>query len=344
LLLGIALLGRVFLAALNACGSQQYVAHSFSPACSSHPMCVCVFVCYVIFLCCCRQVALKASPLKEMAGGLGEFSLASLTPEKIASAGGQAEPFTLSNDVTMYIDAVGALKRLPINPRAADLADRCGYGMGVAFHGDVYLGRLDRGAVGGARNIDFTVADVRGPSAKWVQTAHAENMARQQAEGGRSGGVSAEELASRGGEGEGYKWTQNPEEVRSRSTRKKTSRSHRSHHVGVDRVMRAACVVCPCIVLALVRSFRCVFCVSATLRCNMLHAFTTRTHATRTRTRTHTNTPCLQPRSLAGRGVSSSTARHKEQGGEGQVRRIEARRGCRRRRAHLVDLVWQGRS
>lgn len=157
------------------------------------------------------EAALKTSTLQELAGGLGEFSLSSLTPESIAAGGGQAEPFRLSDDVTMYLDAVGALKRLPINPRAADLAARCGYGSGVPFHGDIYVGRLDHSADPGPRNVDFTLDDVR-PEARWTLSAAEQNMAHQ-ATDGRTGGMSAEELANKGGDGEGYTWTQNAEEL-----------------------------------------------------------------------------------------------------------------------------------
>eukprot|EP00037_Helgoeca_nana_P001303 m.26175 g.26175 ORF g.26175 m.26175 type:complete len:348 (+) comp11679_c0_seq1:191-1234(+) len=157
------------------------------------------------------DVALKTSSLQELAGGLGEFSLSSLTPESIAASGGSAEPFRLSDNVTLYLDAVGALKRLPINPRAADLAARCGYGSGVPFHGDIFIGRLDHSADPGPRNIDLVLDDVRG-DASWIRSA-AEQNAAHQAVDGRTGGMSAEELTNIGGDGEGYTWSQDPEEL-----------------------------------------------------------------------------------------------------------------------------------
>ena len=46
--------------------------------------------------------------------------------KQVASAGGSTEAFPLSDSVRIYIDEVGALKRLPINMRAAMLAERCG--------------------------------------------------------------------------------------------------------------------------------------------------------------------------------------------------------------------------
>lgn len=57
-----------------------------------------------------------------MAGGNDGGAFPALTPEAIARQGGQAETFRLSDNVNLYLDAVGALKHLPINPRAADLA------------------------------------------------------------------------------------------------------------------------------------------------------------------------------------------------------------------------------
>eukprot|EP00041_Stephanoeca_diplocostata_P031757 m.997616 g.997616 ORF g.997616 m.997616 type:complete len:372 (+) comp24022_c1_seq24:70-1185(+) len=158
--------------------------------------------------------ALKSSNTL-MAGGNNDGVFPALTPEAIAKQGGQAETFRLSNYVNMYLDAVGALKHLPINPRAADLASRCGYGQGVAFHGDIYVGRLQHSSSSSANtqciNVDFHVKEMD-PGARWVQTAVTENLQRQALEN-RSGGMVAEEITHRGGDGAGYTWEQDPSDL-----------------------------------------------------------------------------------------------------------------------------------
>ena len=50
------------------------------------------------------------------------------------------------------------------------------------------------------------------PGAAWLATAAQENMAAQAADG-RAGGQYAEDMAHQGGVGEGYTWTQDPEEI-----------------------------------------------------------------------------------------------------------------------------------
>jgi len=152
------------------------------------------------------EVALKQRTAEHMAGGP---SLASLTPDILAKQPGATETFRLSNNVSMYLDEIGSLKRLPINRRASMLASRCGYGDGVMFSGDMYVGKVDPFT---GRNVDFKLADMD-PAAEWAMTAMRENMARQQANGGAEGGISAEELATKGGEGDGYTWSQTEDEV-----------------------------------------------------------------------------------------------------------------------------------
>jgi len=122
--------------------------------------------------------------------------------------GGSTETFRLSDTVQIYLDEIGALKKLPQNSRAASLAARCGYGSGVAFCGDIYVARF-MGEEN--RNLSFTLDDMA-PEAAWLKTACQENMAAQ-ANDGRSGGMSAEDMATQGGEGDGYSWKQDGEEV-----------------------------------------------------------------------------------------------------------------------------------
>jgi hypothetical protein len=169
---------------------------------------------------------LATSPhVHQMAGSIGDRDLTSITPQSIKGLGGSTETLRLAagtpreeggesntDSVALYIDEVGALKKLPINARASALAARCGYGSGVMLHGDAFVGRLRTTAAASAasaplrRAVDF-VLDEMHPSSPWVRTAAAENLAAQAADG-RAGGVSAEELRTVGGEGEGYTWSQ----------------------------------------------------------------------------------------------------------------------------------------
>ena len=151
--------------------------------------------------------ALKHSNLVNLTQQTGDDSLLDkVTPAALAGMGGEAEVFRLSDTVQTYLDEIGALKKLPPNPRAARLAAQCGYGTGVSFHGDMYVGRLVEN-----RNTSFPLDDMD-PAAPWLQSAAEENL-RHQAGDGRVGGMSAEELATQGGAGDGYTWKQDNEEV-----------------------------------------------------------------------------------------------------------------------------------
>jgi len=151
--------------------------------------------------------ALKHSNLVNLTQQTGDASLLDkVTPAALAGMGGESEVFRLSDTVQLYLDEIGALKKLPPNTRAGKLAARCGYGVGVSFHGDMYVGRYVE-----HRNVSFSLDDMD-PAAPWLKSAAEENM-KHQAGDGRVGGTSAEELATQGGEGDGYSWKQDPEEI-----------------------------------------------------------------------------------------------------------------------------------
>lgn len=159
--------------------------------------------------------ALKHSTLQQMSQQAGDASLLDrMTPDLIAQQGGAAEKFRLSDTVQMYLDEIGSLKRLPPNARASAMAAQCGYGAGVPFCGDMYISRISAplSADPGAINVDFTVADMS-PESPWLRTAAQENLAHQAQHGGGVGGMSAEELATAGGKGDGYTWSQDETEV-----------------------------------------------------------------------------------------------------------------------------------
>ena len=72
--------------------------------------------------------------------------------------------------VKLYIDEVGALRKRPRNPRAEALATASGQ-LGLAIHGDAYVGRLHLGAKWGEENnLDFAVEELD-PSAAWLKEA-----------------------------------------------------------------------------------------------------------------------------------------------------------------------------
>jgi hypothetical protein len=133
--------------------------------------------------------------------------LKKVTPASIASGGGAVETFRLADGVSLYLDAVGALKSAPANPRGAQLASQCGYG-DVPLFGDLYVGRRSQ-----VRNESFKLVEMSS-NCQWLKEAASENMARQQVESQfRGGGMTADELNERGGEGDGYMWKQTTEEV-----------------------------------------------------------------------------------------------------------------------------------
>jgi len=134
--------------------------------------------------------------------------LKKVTPASIASSGGSVETFRLADGISLYLDAVGALKSLPANSRAVNLAKQCGYG-DVPLFGDMYIGRKNNEQL----NEDFHLKETD-PSNKWLKDAVQQNLERQQVESQfRGGGMTSEELNNKGGEGDGYTWKQTPEDV-----------------------------------------------------------------------------------------------------------------------------------
>jgi hypothetical protein len=138
-------------------------------------------------------------------------ALKKVTPASIASGGGAVETFRLAEGIQLYLDAVGALKSLPANERAAGLARQCGYG-DVPLFGDMYVGRMD--TLKGTRvNGNFMLSELES-NQKWLQEAASQNLKRQEMESSfRSGGMSSDEINSKGGKGDGYEWKQTTEEV-----------------------------------------------------------------------------------------------------------------------------------
>jgi len=121
---------------------------------------------------------------------------------------GSVEAFALSHPceannfsrVSLYLDEVGALKQLPLNRRAAALANTCGYN-DVPLFGDMYLGRtrIDRT---GIHNVDFLLSDVDS-NAAWLQGIVKQNYERGMETNKIDMGSSATSVQK---EEKGYKW------------------------------------------------------------------------------------------------------------------------------------------
>eukprot|EP00668_Euglena_longa_P001246 GGOE01001475.1.p1 GENE.GGOE01001475.1~~GGOE01001475.1.p1 ORF type:complete len:292 (+),score=50.88 GGOE01001475.1:16-891(+) len=113
--------------------------------------------------------------------GPKKAQLLDLKALQCATASGSVETFALVRPshgnkmcgVYLYMDEVGALKKLPINQRAVQLASTCGFDK-CSFHGDVYVGRVRKDPAP-AQNVDFLVQDLNS-SSEWLKRAAAENI------------------------------------------------------------------------------------------------------------------------------------------------------------------------
>eukprot|EP00669_Euglena_mutabilis_P010330 TRINITY_DN5084_c0_g1_i1.p1 TRINITY_DN5084_c0_g1~~TRINITY_DN5084_c0_g1_i1.p1 ORF type:complete len:294 (+),score=50.82 TRINITY_DN5084_c0_g1_i1:45-926(+) len=98
-----------------------------------------------------------------------------------ATALGSVETFALvrpsrTNGMTgayLYMDEVGALKGLPLNARAVQLAHTCGFDR-CQFYGDVFAGRVRTEPVP-AGNVDLKVGDLDS-SSEWLKRAALDNI------------------------------------------------------------------------------------------------------------------------------------------------------------------------
>ena len=147
------------------------------------------------------------------------------------SAAGSVESFPLvrpsaangHQGVFMYLDEVGALKKLGRNSRANALAQSCGFS-GVDFFGDLYIGRV---AGPGMRsdpalqspNRDFQLSELDS-SADWVRGAATENMATarsMEAMGSAMGATTinmGEGIGRQEDDGtKGYSWEQTEDDI-----------------------------------------------------------------------------------------------------------------------------------
>jgi len=158
----------------------------------------------------------KGNPLLSGGGAdLPKVTPASL--EKVV-APGNVESFPLcqpsaengATSVRLYIDEIGAIKDLPVNQRAADLARAAGYDPPPVFHGDVFVGRSAAG-----RNVDFPLSEAYRDAA-WLRSAFQDNLAAQRASNPASGTETQKGADGTDGDTkpeDGFAWTQTEAEV-----------------------------------------------------------------------------------------------------------------------------------
>lgn len=120
--------------------------------------------------------------------------------------------------VTLYLDEVGQLKKLPLNRRAAAIAADCGYD-NVPLAGDMFVGRSRLAPSSSSKIIrheDFRLTDLDS-SQQWIRTAKADNynaaaaVGRISMEGGGEPDGSAQAGTDR--EGRSYRWRESPDGV-----------------------------------------------------------------------------------------------------------------------------------
>ncbi|KAL7461702.1 hypothetical protein ACHAXS_002116 [Conticribra weissflogii] len=166
------------------------------------------------------------------------FPSATLSSSALANAtiSGSVETFPLVRPsstnkfqgVYIYLDEVGMLKNLPLNQRASQLAQRCGYHPAPNFYGDVFVGRVASQSLskGFLHNIDLEKEDVIDTTKEWMVRAPQENVAWQQSLNevtGKKGelqpslagteGVAVQVNKGSDGSSWSYSWLQNEDEV-----------------------------------------------------------------------------------------------------------------------------------
>ena len=114
---------------------------------------------------------------------LGPEKAARLSPDRLVAAteSGSTETFALVHPastngyrgVYLYTDECGKLKSLPENPRALELAQRCGIDVRHPFHGDAFVGAV-KTSPPPMRNVSFTEHELD-PGSPWMLIAPAEN-------------------------------------------------------------------------------------------------------------------------------------------------------------------------
>lgn len=166
---------------------------------------------------------LRESKAGNLIGTDGAPTISDKTLRKVAMEG-NVEVFPLvrglqsngHNCVNIYLDESGMLKRLPLNKRAGEFAERAGFNPPPKFYGNVFLGRVKAAPI--LKNVNMILGIDTNPSAPWLQKATMENLEHQMQMNKLTG---RNELQSSGPgeegidkvEKEGYSWNQTEDEV-----------------------------------------------------------------------------------------------------------------------------------
>ena len=180
-----------------------------------------------------NSTELKAAAAKQFASAEVDLSVSQQTIDRMGSEGA-VEVFPLSfpgehNEqckVSLYLDEVGQLKRLPANRRAQALASTCGF-EGVALAGDMFVARIGptSAAPPGARarpmaltNLDFSLAELDS-GARWLSDIQRHNYQhgvvtnRVAMDGDKGDGAAADDLVAGSSRVDGVTWSQTAEFV-----------------------------------------------------------------------------------------------------------------------------------
>jgi len=167
---------------------------------------------------------LRETKAGNLIGTDGAPSISDNTLRKVAMEG-NVEVFPLvrgvksneHNCVNIYLDEIGMLKRLPLNKRAGEFAERAGFNPPPKFYGNVFLGRVKTTPI--LKNVNMKLGiDTSLSSAPWLQKATMENLEHQMQTNKLTG---RNELQPSGPgedgvdqvEKEGYSWIQTEDEV-----------------------------------------------------------------------------------------------------------------------------------
>jgi hypothetical protein len=175
----------------------------------------------------------KDNPLHQLgSSGSATPKVSEETLQKVAQQG-HVETFRLVHPtpgnkftvVTLYLDEVGQMKRLPLNTRASDLAKVAGYDPPPIFHGDVFVGRtvvVQQQQQQQQHQNTITWTDLTAHEctvqAPWLRRAASDNLEHQLQFNSLTGKRGETQPAVAGSDGvakteEGYVWTQSEEDV-----------------------------------------------------------------------------------------------------------------------------------
>jgi hypothetical protein len=172
----------------------------------------------------------QSNPVHQLGTGGINGGIPAVSNETLESVAreGHVETFALvhptpSNQFTgvnIYLDEVGQLKRLPLNPRASDYAKMAGYNPPPIFYGDVFCARVRKSGPIIVEYPSLTVQELENTASPWLRQAATDNLEHQLQLNhltGRQGETQAAVAGSDGvaqdEEGGKYSWTQSEQEL-----------------------------------------------------------------------------------------------------------------------------------